>query len=411
MGKKRSSSTRRQRRRKKRRNSNTYLKNILVLLLIIVLILLFAVFFKNFSFKNPITMIKNEFQEKYPKNIYYEDMKKLMEELDQYYTNKIITEKYSDPFEDLKEYYLAKSENIDSNDEFGELLFSFLRSLKDNNSFLLSEGFLNQFEILTKDAKVLNDLLKQSNYLKDEDHLLNDGLELSNPLKNIAYIKIPSFDEELRIQDGEKIRSFLENQWDIPYIIIDIRGNQGYSVDYFIENLVFPLSSEVHYMDGEYLVRDENSEKYYSAFSNYLNIDPIHYDTKEIVKKYHLNKSRVKDYSYYRKFSLRSEPAKNLRFHGKIYLLQDEETSFAGDLFSQFCNRTGFATTCGSYTQGYGMDLLPGFYQLPHTKYTIAYSIRSGLNEDGSFNAEKGTFPEIQLNEQDSLLQLIDMLR
>lgn len=326
--------------------------------------------------------------------------------LENYYENIDINKK-TDSYEVLFE----KS----TEEDFISILEQVLEDQKDPNTFLLDSKSLEEFSSLDTDLKKFkryfeDEKVKESarNISPKEREVSN--LELNTPIPGrTASIKINRFDESNRKSDGEKIKNFVRQLSDYDLLIIDIREADGYSIDYFLENLVQPFLREELSMTGEYLFKNEIFEEFLSTSSKYLTLYPSE-PLKNNDMNIDLSKEILTFFKYYRQFEISIKPEAPNQFYGKIYLLQDHETKNAADLFSQFCNQTGFAVTCGEYTKGYGMNILPSFLKLPNTNYIISFSTRLGLNPDGSINPDIGTKPEIKLENQDTFQQLMDII-
>lgn len=299
--------------------------------------------------------------------------------------------------------------------EFIPLLETILGGQKDPDSFLLDTGSLEEIASLDRDSKMMNSFFLDETVKKEARSIpfpLKEAhnLELITPVPGkTASIKINSFDQRKLESDGRQIRDFLEKIENYDLLIIDIRGAGGYSIDYFLENLVKPFIREELTMTGQYLYKEEEYEKHLSSISPHLTLYPGK-PIREKKDSLHLSEDLLKFFEYIRTFEISIQPEDFSNFYGKIYLLQDHETKNAPDLFSQFANITGFATTCGEYTMGFGLNLLPSFVKLPHSQYIVAFSSRLGLNSDGSLNPDIGTEAKIKLENKDTFQQLMEII-
>jgi hypothetical protein len=234
-----------------------------------------------------------------------------------------------------------------------------------------------------------------SDYFGDDDSNLT--LELWKD-RGVAYMKINSFSETL---DGDlpSLLQFYKDITDYDALIIDVRNNGGGDFyEYCIANIVNPLTSEDLRFDvdractmGKY---SEWTFPYYSA----QQMDFIANDTA--AGGYRI----VPD-------TITATPTGSTPFDGDIYLLVDNYSGSASDLFAAFCKATGFATVVGDETCGGGFERM-GLFVLPNSKIVIRTTIARESDTDGTMPTIINTVPDIFVNEtycedEDIILQYV----
>ena len=198
----------------------------------------------------------------------------------------------------------------------------------------------------------------------------------------VAYLKIP----EMKItqddieKDGKEIYGFFIEIKDYPYLIIDIRGNGGGNITYWIKNIVEPLIFR-----------------------------KITYQTYTIVKNYDIKYTKTldklpkgknyppelqDDFGYFYEISYTVTPKNYVGFKGKIYLLTDAGVYSAAESFASFAKTAKWATVVGTPTSG-GLGFNPDFLVLPNSGLIVGYPNNMALNPDGTANEEVGTQPDV----------------
>lgn len=215
----------------------------------------------------------------------------------------------------------------------------------------------------------------------------------------LAYIKIKDMtSSDIVTKDYKEIRKFISEVEDYEKLIIDIRGNSGYSDDCW-KSIV------------ELLIDEPLSANYYAFFKagHRYTLDPYKVEgttTIKLLDKEILNKfpKEVKnDFDFYKRYSININPwdessdsLDKINFSGKIYILVDENVTLASENFASFAKDTGFATLVGESTGGQRVfEEIPVIY-LPKSKFVVRYSRELGINQDGSINMETKTIPHIQ---------------
>ncbi|AAM25495.1 C-terminal processing protease CtpA/Prc [Caldanaerobacter subterraneus subsp. tengcongensis MB4] len=202
----------------------------------------------------------------------------------------------------------------------------------------------------------------------------------------VAYLKIPEMkmsQNDIK-KDGKEIYSFFKEIKDYPYLIIDIRGNGGGNVMYWIENIVKPLTDK---------------KIAYKAYTVVKNYDIKYTKTLDKLPKGKNYPPELKDdFGYFAEISYTVTPKNYVGFKGKIYLLTDAGVYSAAEGFASFAKATKWATVVGTPTSG-GLGFNPDLLVLPNSGLIIRYPNNMALNPDGTANEEVGTQPDIYVEE------------
>ncbi|MEQ2128493.1 S41 family peptidase [Caldanaerobacter subterraneus KAk] len=202
----------------------------------------------------------------------------------------------------------------------------------------------------------------------------------------VAYLKIPAMKISLKDieEDGKEIYSFFKEIKDYPYLIIDIRGNGGGNLTYWVENVVQPLIDK---------------KIPYKAYTVVKNYDIKYTKTLDKLPKDKNYPPEVKDdFGYFAEISYTVTPKNYVGFKGKIYLLTDAGVYSAAESFASFAKATKWATVVGTPTSG-GLGFNPDYLILPNSGLMVRYPNNMALNPDGTANEEVGTQPDIYVEE------------
>lgn len=255
-------------------------------------------------------------------------------------------------------------------------------------------------------TEVINDpkVMKRYNYDGNAKNLKEDKYTLSTDKpcyetdiiipNKVAYISISVFDNSRIEEDKQGIYSFLSSVKDYPKLIIDIRGNGGGSVYYWMNDIVAPLISSklsARYYTllrgGEYEMHFLNSRQI--KLNNMSDLDP------NIISKF---PPEANQFKYYNAYDTTISPCNSLNYKGKVYLLVDKYVFSSSEAFASFSKATRFAKLIGERTGGDGMGIDPVIFSLPNSGIVVRFPAEMGLNPDGSSNAEKRTTPDISVN-------------
>lgn len=222
--------------------------------------------------------------------------------------------------------------------------------------------------------------------------------EVSN---GILYIRPSEFYKENINSDLEVLKPFYNKISSYKGIIIDISNRGGRDYKYFYDVFLKPLSSNDLYA----FLRLAKRNEFFSSFGNDFN--KIHKEFYSIKEEFRIgeipqevnidNSIREKFKSYYRlDMNSKNNPAS--RFNGEIYLVQNDLTEGACDLFAFLSKSSGFASLVGSKSKG-GLytDVMPqGIIILPESKYPVGVPFVVCLGEKGAFTQD-GTIPQIEM--------------
>lgn len=216
---------------------------------------------------------------------------------------------------------------------------------------------------------------------------------------NIAYLKLPSFASFYVEKDREGLFNFFSEIKDYNTLIIDIRGNGGGSTNYWMDNIIPPLTDKILTTENYIIMRKSGYTIPFiknKTFLSYYRLKPI------------------KDLSFYKEkpdFYLRDDnavydeldytvrPRNPVGFKGKIYLLVDDNVYSSAESFAVFAKATGWATLVGTRTGGDGIGFDPVPVALPNSGLVVRFPVDMGLNPDGSINEETATEPDIYIEQ------------
>ncbi|QQK07166.1 S41 family peptidase [Miniphocaeibacter halophilus] len=351
-----------------------------------------------------------------------EEFNFIMKLLEEDYPYLAINEKYSEVnLSQIKEKYEKLIIETKDDINYEKILSDFFKEFNQPNLFLLNSDdyyLYKEYEEINGNSPwydVLNSEMPTLRYGEYKNNFKNSnyfsGLSMTILLENkIAYIKITDFSPLFVETDKPLIENFINSIMDYPYLIIDIRDNQGQSIEYVLNNIVEPLAHDTLVMNSLILERNENHQEFLNYY-NYLPYITIKTDFEKSsqLKDTPISNDNLENFPLYREYNIRIE--KKTNFKGEIFLLQNRNTRNAADFFSQFSNITDFASTVGQFTGGNGVNLNTAFIELPKSGFVLSMPVGMGINEEGSPNTEFGTYPEIRVDEEsDALNILLEML-
>ncbi|WP_100065072.1 S41 family peptidase [Miniphocaeibacter massiliensis] len=358
------------------------------------------------------------------KNKKQEEFDFIVEFLKNDYPYLSINEKYiNNTLDNIISNYENKLLETKSDVEYEKTLLDFFEEFKQPNLFLIDSKKYFTYKSQLEDnsdspwSLVLNDknvLARYSEYKDTSDDTSSESgisMEIINENKT-AYIKIQDFNPLAIKKDSSLLTEFINGLDGYSHLIIDIRDNNGSSIEYLFENIITPLAHNTLVMNSVILEKNEKYSEfldYYNSYS-YFDLDDKFYKSNKISGK-DISNDKLENFPLYKEYKIRIQENKDNLFDGEIYILQNKNTSNAADFLSQFSNITDFATTVGQFTSGNGINLNNAFIKLPYSNFVISTPIGMGINEEGSANTEYGTYPEIEIKENsDSLEVLLEML-
>ena len=242
---------------------------------------------------------------------------------------------------------------------------------------------------------------------REEDNI---RIEMIEP-GSVAYIHIASFLNSPSF-DSEILFPFFEEIQDYEHLIIDIRGNGGGWADYVRSYVVARLIDEPVYlryyelhMSGPRSLRAAD----YSMCEYCREREaqrPIAYVLAEEVLDY-FNEDDLAFLTYAILRESRIDPAEdNTPFGGKIWLLIDNHTASASEIFAMISLYSGFATVVGEATAGV-TGVMTTFVSLPHTGVLFRVDLGSKIDAYGRAIEEYGIQPEIEITPGDDALEVV----
>jgi C-terminal processing protease CtpA/Prc len=235
------------------------------------------------------------------------------------------------------------------------------------------------------------DPLGQSEYSLPEHLYSTEILEEGR----IAYLKIPSLSSSYVEKDREGLRAFFNEIKDYTTLIIDIRGNGGGSTNYWMQNILPPLTQVPLSTKNYLLFRDADYLKPFikhKTFLSYFGLKPLSQLSVAKDKSGYYFKD---DQGIYLDIEYRISPQKPVGFKGRILLLVDDYVYSSAEAFAVFAKATGWATLIGTRTGGDGIGFDPVPVALPNSGLIVRFPADMGLNPDGSVNEEVATQPDI----------------
>ncbi len=234
----------------------------------------------------------------------------------------------------------------------------------------------------------------------------------------IALAVIPSFAASRVRTEGEALRAFFTSAKNFSHIILDLRGNEGGSTQYWVDNILLPLQRGPLLYDVTFLMKDGMVNRYFTAGDQLLPakrewLDASGARAANILVEYGVQPELAKDFSFLVQSRYRLDPpAQPSGFRGKIYVLCDEKNVSAAEAFIAMCKLTGFAKLVGSVTGGDGLGSGdPMFLALPNSGLLVRYTAAYALNPDGTCNQVRGTLPDVQIAQgEDALTVCLDVI-
>lgn len=328
--------------------------------------------------------------------------------------------KIYDAFFESKSTYKERIGSTQSDKEFLDVLSEALASLQSPGTKIVDAKEYSLYSKLYRNytpwLRTLESPRVLQRYKKlgySESATYDSALILDIPVeKKVAYIKVKEFTPDFS-EDKLKIHDFLKTLEAIPFLVIDLRGSQGKSSDYWMESIVAPLIDESVVFEGIECIQGTLFDDYIGFMS-----DPdksVHVRTDENrnsasqLKDLQKEGLKIDGVDYYKKMSMGIAPTHKVNFYGTIFILQDKETKDAADMFCKFANQTGFAETVGQTTAGGGTFLFPGLLELPQSGLLLQMPI--GFAADKHQVPLRKTVPQVALNSDvDNLNKLLEII-
>ena len=240
--------------------------------------------------------------------------------------------------------------------------------------------------------------------VQTQENYYSDSLLVED---KIAIMRIKSFFYDYLANDSVQITSFLEKIKDYEYLIVDIQDNGGGSSNYWKNYIVGKTSDALITFPRHQVARDGSLNRHF-----YPDIEKWQIATKQNVSFQNMP-NEILDGSYYvNSWTDTIMPNNPVPFNGIIYLLVNERVVSASDDFAYFCKASRWATVAGVRTMGDGGNIAePALFILPNSGIVIVHPSVVGLNENGSFNFEARTTPDIEIEAKNSDERLDRLVR
>ena len=270
-----------------------------------------------------------------------------------------------------------------------------------------SEQFYTHWEEFTA-----RDALKQhARYFWINGGEVSPALTVGMLNGRVPYMKISTFSSSAWTDDVYgAVSEFLSSIGDEENLIIDVRGNQGGSMEPWL-SMISALTCET-LTCNMFLAAKSGSlnlalnPRLGSSLGTVYEDDSWREDFPYIQPEY------VNGMDMLFKYTMTAEPAdESAGFYGKIWVLVDEWCYSATDNFAVFCKDTGFATLVGTTTGGNGIGAQPHVMVLPYSGLVVYYEPYLSFNPDGTCNGIRGTQPDVVCrNGQSALDDCFDLI-
>ena len=299
---------------------------------------------------------------------------------------------------DQTETFKRKVKKSKSDQEFFDIISSYLSILDDNRTHLLDVKTYNCIFPYYKEhknsprGKILGDAQVVNRYkrlFERKDKLL--GLDIKENNK-ILELNIPNFNSNNIKEDKEKIRQVLKNNQNISYIFINLSQNE--SIDDKYANEILPLLihkdynfEKVVFYRGNLLKQSlsymKNNKDKTSTSSSFIENQAIKFpeDTKEINKE---------NYMYYDQIKTEIKKDQNMP-NKKIYVLTNDNTKNEAIRFANILKNTSDATVIKNSFEGDNTRndiiyyLRSDIIKLDHSGLLISINSSKSLNEDDKY--------------------------
>ena len=242
---------------------------------------------------------------------------------------------------------------------------------------------------------------------EDEDNLTIDMIEPGQ----IAHLHIASFMNSESF-DSETLFPFYEEIQDFDHLIIDIRGNSGGWRSYVTQYVVAMLIDEP--IDFRYYELHTSGARALRAAEYTMCEECRDREAQrpiaEILAEENFTEFKDEDLYLFSHAILRHmhiEPdEENIPFGGRIWLLVDEGSASASEIFAKLALYSGFATVVGRPTAGV-TGVMTTFVSLPNTGVLFRVDLGSIIDANGRFIEEYGVQPDILIGRNEDALDVV----
>lgn len=299
---------------------------------------------------------------------------------------------------DQTEIYKKRIKNCRSDQEFYDIISSYLSLLQDNRTKIIDKKSYQMIFPYYKEknksprAKNLGDAQVVNRYKRLLGRM-NEKKELEiKENKNTLEIYLPDFDSNNINRDKEKIKSILINNPNIQNIFIDLSNNE--SIDDKYANEILPLLihkdyalEKIVFYRGNLLKQSlaymKNNKDRLNTRSSFVQNQSIKFpeDTKEINKDY---------YMYYDQIRVNINKDKDIG-NKKIYILTNENTKNDPIRFANILKTSSDAYLVKNGFEGNQnqndiiYNLRSDIFKLDHSGFLISINSSKSLNEDDKF--------------------------
>ena len=311
-----------------------------------------------------------------------------------------------------KEKYIGIIEATENDAQFFRALSYIIEDLNNGHTYILPgivyDDYYSHYyrrEEVFDNKVLLNEKTRLRYNASDEPRHIYDTRSFLNSDKpayktniiikdKVAYLEIERMYGNRVELDRSGILDFLRSVKDYEKLIIDIRGNGGGFMDYWIRNIMQPLVKEKVELEYLSFFKGDYRDRYqvYKVKEEHRDINELDHNILAKLPK------EIKDYDYYTANKVTIEPANTVGFKGQIYLLIDKGVYSASEMFAAVAKDSKFAVLVGDTTGGdMGFETIP-FAALPNSGLVLIFSNELCLNSDGTINAETKTVPHIKVN-------------
>jgi C-terminal processing protease CtpA/Prc len=246
----------------------------------------------------------------------------------------------------------------------------------------------------------------QASQTQIQETFYSDSLLVND---KIAIMRIKSFFYDNLANDSVQIISFLKRIQDYDYLIIDIQDNGGGSSNYWKNYIVGKTSDTPVIFPRNQIAKIGSHNRHF-----FPEIEQWDIATKQNAFFPNMPNEILDGTYYLHSFTDTIQPNNPIPFKGKIFVLVNNMVVSASEDFAYFCKISKWATVAGIQTMGDGNCSEPTIFMLPNSGITFRHPSVVGLNEDGSFNFETRTIPNIEIkakNSDERLERLINHIK
>ena len=238
----------------------------------------------------------------------------------------------------------------------------------------------------------------------------------------IAYIAIPTFDDEATPELLQMIDQFYRQIEGFEHLIFDLRGNPGGFTSFFDDVFIAPLITDplqatfYHFMQGgvHNIAHMLGSE--YDIAANPFSVNAlsrIFPDPDVEISQYVINDLAIMDLYFRETWTVYADASRSINFNGRIWILTDEFMTSASHIAAAFYRDAGFATLVGETTGGMYVHggINSNFIQLPRTGLFIRFDPTYVLDANGR-PVDYGIEPHyFNLPDMDALETVLELIR